>query len=163
MIDLAILTQNIATGKIFLNWCSHDNTGWWDSTICIVSGFHNNAIAKNRYDNRGLPIQHHLPQARHSGSYIPVLIRMEISHNSATIEEAPKRVKPYSLFTGLGSFLFCQVALYFVFPTTWRSVEFSILYGRLKWNLSTAFVKSVWSYWSTGYNRLCGHIAISFH
>ena len=67
-----------------------------------ISGFHNNAIAKNRYDNRGVPIQHHLPQARHSGSYIPALIRMEMSHNSVTIEEAPKRQKPYSLFTGLG-------------------------------------------------------------
>ena len=67
-----------------------------------ISGFHNNAIAKNRYDNRGMPIQHHLPQARHSGSYIPALIRMEMSHNSATIDEAPKRQKSYSLFTGLG-------------------------------------------------------------
>ena len=102
MIELAILTQNLATGNIFMNWCSQDNTGWWDLTICIVSGFHNNAIAKTRYDNRCLPIKHHLPQARHSGSYIPVLIRMEISHNSATIEEASKRQKPYLLFTGLG-------------------------------------------------------------
>ena len=56
-------------------------------------GFHNNTIVKKQYDNRGLSIQHHEPQA---DILDHILIGTVISHNSAINEEAPQRQKLYS-------------------------------------------------------------------
>ena len=45
--------------------------------------------------------------------YLPLFHNMGISHNSAIIEEVPKRQKPCSLFTGLGD----RVRLYQLLET----------------------------------------------
>ena len=94
MIELAILTQHIATKRIFLNWCLHDQYRLMRvNNMYIFRIMHLDPkitpSLKKRYDNRGLPRQHHEPQARHPGIYIHILIRIEISH--ASMEEALKR------------------------------------------------------------------------